>query len=81
MSAELREVPPMPGSLTPDQVAADLQVARSTVHQMLHARQIPAIRVRRLWRIPRDLYEAWKRGEWQAPAPAKNLVPMRRAGR
>lgn len=47
-------------TLTPVQVAEDLQISRSTVLQYIHAGNLPFFKVGHRWRIEVRDFEAWK---------------------
>ena len=61
--------------MTTNQVQELLQVDRTTIYRMVEAGELPALRVGKQWRFPREDFERWLRsrhngnGE-QVPAPA-----------
>jgi excisionase family DNA binding protein len=46
--------------LTVDEVAEDLRVVRVTVYRMIRDDGLPAVKIRKEWRIPKDRYEEWR---------------------
>ena len=46
--------------LTVDDVAEELSVVRITVYRLIRENGLPARKIRKEWRIPKDEYEAWK---------------------
>jgi len=46
---------------TPQELAEKLRVSLDTIYRDLNAKRIPAVRVGRQWRIPRDRFEDWER--------------------
>jgi excisionase family DNA binding protein len=45
---------------TADEVAEDLRVGKITVYRMIRDDGLPAVKIRKEWRIPKDRYEEWK---------------------
>lgn len=64
---------------TVGEVADILLVSTTTVYAALAGGYIPAIRVRGQWRIPKDLFDAWRAGE--KPKNPGVVVPIHRTGR
>lgn len=50
-----------PEYLTVREVADELRVGRNTAYAAVESGDIPAIRIGRLWRIPRPEFDAWRR--------------------
>jgi excisionase family DNA binding protein len=51
--------------MTPKEVAEDLDCNLKTVYEGIRQKQIPAIRVGKLWFVPRRAYQQLVRGEAQ----------------
>lgn len=58
-------------TLTPAQVAADLQLSTESALRRLRQQEIPGFKVGRFWRIDPEEYAAWKAG------PARPADPNR----
>ena len=68
----------MSGTLTPDQVAQDLQIERESVMNRLRQGSIPGYKFGRYWRVDAETYEAWK-ADLQARPHDPNRIPPRTA--
>lgn len=44
---------------TPAEVQSMLGIKRQTVYDLLHSGEIPAIRIGRNYKIPKDMFDAW----------------------
>jgi len=65
-------------TLTPADVAADLQLSVEAIHRHLRKGAIPAFMVGRAYRIDPDEYAAWKRGS--RPADPNRIAPRSTRG-
>ena len=61
-AAAPRRLQPVP-MLTVQEVAAALRVSRQTVYRMVHAEEIPSVRVGRSVRVPETALQRWMGGE------------------
>jgi excisionase family DNA binding protein len=70
--------------LSPSDIAAELGVSSTTVLRLIHAGELPAIRVsERIYRIPSASFEMYKAGGLRAPeaAPLGGRGPRPALGR
>ncbi len=58
-------MPEEPSVLTPRQVAERLVVHERTVIRLIERGELRALKVGRQWRIPKEAFEAYLRGEHQ----------------
>lgn len=45
--------------LTVDDVAEELRFERITIYRMIEENELPAVKARKEWRIPKDAYREW----------------------
>lgn len=70
--------------LSPAEIARDLEVSSATVLRLIHAGQLPAIKVsERIYRVPVASFEMYKSGTLKTPgmAPLGGVKPRPRLGR
>jgi excisionase family DNA binding protein len=55
--------------LTVEEVAAVMRVSKMTVYRLLHAGELPGVRVGRSFRVPQDALDAYLRSSSTVPMP------------
>jgi excisionase family DNA binding protein len=55
--------------LTVEEVAAVMRVSKMTVYRLLHAGELPGVRVGRSFRVPQDALDAYLRSSSTVPLP------------
>lgn len=65
-------------TLTPEEIAEDLQRPTEAVMGLLREHVIPGFKVGRYWRVDGDVYAEWKRAR-SAPPDDPHRIPPRSA--